>query len=130
MFLSSADIFKINFLKKNFSGIPSECQTVWILIRSDDTSGLIWVQTDCQDYQQTTLVDMYKELTKIEVKWAVVQVESAQLPLGMRCTFSSTFLFSALIFFLRDFVIKTFHCHSPACADSRSRLVMPGGERG
>ena len=40
--------------------MPSECQTVWTLIRPDDSSGLIWVQTVCQDYQQTSLVD--KEL--------------------------------------------------------------------
>ena len=45
--------------------MPSECQTVWTLIRPDEivpdeSSGLIWVQTACQGYQQTTLV--YKEL--------------------------------------------------------------------
>ena len=46
--------FKINF-----------CQTVWMLIRPDDllSSGLIWVQTVCQGYQQTTLVD--KEFNKL-----------------------------------------------------------------
>ena len=52
--------FKINFLKKILSGISSECHTVWTLITPDDSSGLIWVQTVCQGYQQTTLVD--KEL--------------------------------------------------------------------
>ena len=31
-----------------------QCQTVWILIRPDILSGLIWVQTICKDYQQTT----------------------------------------------------------------------------
>ena len=51
--------FKINFLKI-LSWIPSECQTVWTLIRPDYLSGLIWVQTGCLGYQQTTLVD--KEL--------------------------------------------------------------------
>ena len=49
--------FKINFLKKILSGLPSECQTVWTLIRPS----LIWVQTVRQGYRQTTLVD--KELT-------------------------------------------------------------------
>ena len=29
------------------SGIPSECQTVWIQIRSDILSGLTWVQAVC-----------------------------------------------------------------------------------
>ena len=51
-------IFFQNLLfEKILSGIPSECQTVWTLIRPDDSSGLIWVQTVCQGYQQTTLVD-------------------------------------------------------------------------
>ena len=35
-FLSSADFFfKINFLEKSFSNIPSKCHTVWIQIRPD-----------------------------------------------------------------------------------------------
>ena len=46
---------------KILPGIPSECQTVWTLIRPDISLGLIWVQTVCQGYQQTTQVD--KELT-------------------------------------------------------------------
>ena len=48
---------KINVLKKNISGITSECQTVWTLIKPDDLSGLIGVQTVRKGYQQTTLVD-------------------------------------------------------------------------
>ena len=52
--------FKINFLRKNLAGIPSECHTVRTLIRPDESSGMIWVQTVCQGYHQTTLVD--KEL--------------------------------------------------------------------
>ena len=36
--------------------IPSECQTIWIQIRPDILSGLIWVQTVCKGYQQTTTV--------------------------------------------------------------------------
>ena len=49
---------KINqlFWKKKLSGIPSECQTVWIQIRTDILSGLILVQTVCKDCQLTTLV--------------------------------------------------------------------------
>ena len=35
--------FKINFFKNLLSGIPSECQTVWILIRPNVKSGLIWI---------------------------------------------------------------------------------------
>ena len=37
--------------------IPSRCQTVWIQIRPNILTGLIWVQTVCKGYQQTTKVD-------------------------------------------------------------------------
>ena len=53
-FLSSADFSKLTF-KKNLSGIPSECQTVWLQIRPDLLSDLIWVQTVRKVCQQTTL---------------------------------------------------------------------------
>ena len=36
--------------------MPSGCQTVWIQIRPDILSGLIWVQTVCKGYQQITKV--------------------------------------------------------------------------
>ena len=36
--------------------IPFGCQTVWIKIRPNILSGLIWVQTVCKGYQQTTKV--------------------------------------------------------------------------
>ena len=48
--------FKINFFEKVFQKITSECQTVWIQIRPDIMSGLIWIQTVCIGYQQTELV--------------------------------------------------------------------------
>ena len=41
-------------------------QKVWTQIRHDDSSGLIWVQTGCQGYQQTALVD--KHINGLEVK--------------------------------------------------------------
>ena len=44
------------FFKEENTGLPSECQKVWIQIRPDMLSGLIWVQTICKGYQQTTLV--------------------------------------------------------------------------
>ena len=47
-FLSSADFFQNHFFRKTLSGIPSECQTVWIQTRPDILSGLIWVQTVCK----------------------------------------------------------------------------------
>ena len=46
--------FKIMFFEKILSGLPLQCQTVWIQIRPDKMSGLIWVQTVCKGYQQTT----------------------------------------------------------------------------
>ena len=44
--------FQNQLFQKSISGIPSECQTVWIRIRPDLLSGLIWVQTVCKGYQQ------------------------------------------------------------------------------
>ena len=59
--------FKINFRKKFVQEYhPIGCQTVWTLIKLDNSSGLIWVQTVCQGYQQTILVD--KELSERTVK--------------------------------------------------------------
>ena len=55
LFLSSADFFENQLFRNILSGIPSECQTVWIQIRPDILSGLIWVQTVCKGYQQMTL---------------------------------------------------------------------------
>ena len=62
--LSSAAFFNVNVFKKkkkkkkkkNTFGTLSECQTVWIQIRTDILSGLIWVQTVCKGYQQMTKV--------------------------------------------------------------------------
>ena len=48
--------FKINFFEKNIPGISPECQTVWIQVRPDILSGLIWAATVCNGNQQTTLV--------------------------------------------------------------------------
>ena len=44
------------FSKKSFRITLLECQTVWIQIRPDKRSGLIWTQTVCKGYQQTTKV--------------------------------------------------------------------------
>ena len=56
-------IFQNHFFLKISSGIPPECQTVWIQIRPTILLGLIWVQTVYKGYQQTTLGD--KELEVI-----------------------------------------------------------------
>ena len=39
-----------------FFSIPSGCQIIWIQIKPDILSGLIWVQTVCKGYQQKTKV--------------------------------------------------------------------------
>ena len=59
--LSSADFFQDQLFRKILSGLPSERQLVWTQIRSDVLLGLIWVQTICKSYEQTTLGD--KEAT-------------------------------------------------------------------
>ena len=55
-FLSSAAFFQTQLFLSILSGIPSECQIVWIQVRPNILSGLIWVQSVCKSYQQTTLV--------------------------------------------------------------------------
>ena len=62
--LSSADFFENELFQKNLSGTLSECQTVWIQIRTDTLSVLIWVQTVCKGYQQTTNVAASEERVK------------------------------------------------------------------
>ena len=57
--------FKINFFGKIHSGTPSECQTVWIQIRTDTVSALIWVQTVCKGDKKSPLT--WKELNIYEV---------------------------------------------------------------
>ena len=40
--------FQIKFLKINHPGPPSECQTVWIQIKTEILPVFIWVQTVCK----------------------------------------------------------------------------------
>ena len=54
--LSSADFFQNQIFRKILSEIASGCQTSWIHIKHGVVSGLIWVQTVCKCYLQTTLV--------------------------------------------------------------------------
>ena len=55
LFCRLSIFFKNQLFRKILSGIPSECQTDWIQIRSVILLGLIWVLTVCKGYQQTTL---------------------------------------------------------------------------
>ena len=63
---SSADFFQNQLFqkKKKLSGTLLECQTVWIQIRTDFMSALIWVQTVCKGYQQMANVAASKERAK------------------------------------------------------------------
>ena len=64
--LSSAYYFsKSTFLKKIFrEHYLAECQTVWIQIRTDILSVLIWIQTVCKGYQRMTKVAAGKKRFK------------------------------------------------------------------
>ena len=56
--------FKINF-QKILSRTLSECQTVWIQIRTDIMSVLIGVKTVTKDYQQTAKVNAGLETVRM-----------------------------------------------------------------
>ena len=56
--------FQNHLFRKNLSGIPSECQTVWIQIRPDILSGLIRVQSVWKGYQHTRLHVVCKVLNQ------------------------------------------------------------------
>ena len=60
-FLPCADFFQKKYFRNFFIEILSECQTVWIQIRPDILSGLIWIQTVCKGCHRKTLAG--KELT-------------------------------------------------------------------
>ena len=53
-FLSSADFFHNLLFQKIPSVALSESQAIWIQIRTDILSVLIWVKTVCKGYQQMT----------------------------------------------------------------------------
>ena len=62
--LSSAVFFQNCLFQEIFSRTLLECQSVWIQIRTDVLSVLIWVQTICKGYQQTTKVAACKEIVE------------------------------------------------------------------
>ena len=61
LLLLSAYIFQNLPFPKILSGALSECQTVWIQIRTNILWVLIWVRTVCKGYYQTTKVTDSKE---------------------------------------------------------------------
>ena len=66
--LSAAAFYSKLSFKKNRSGTLSECQTVWIQIRTDILSVLIWVQTVCKQYQLTTKFAASKERVNLSIR--------------------------------------------------------------
>ena len=71
--------FTINFLEKTISRTLSVCQTIWIQIRTDILSVLIWVQAVCKDYQLMTKVAASKE----RVSYSFKQVYAATGLVGL-----------------------------------------------
>ena len=72
LFVSAVFFSKSTFSKNSFRNMI-ECQTIWIQNRPDILSGLIWYQTICKTFQQTTLGD--KDLQThsfITVTWKIV----------------------------------------------------------
>ena len=56
---------KLIISKKSLSETQSECQAIWIQIRTDILSVLIWVQTVTKGHQQTTNVAASKERVNV-----------------------------------------------------------------
>ena len=70
--------FGINFpfFKKLLSGTLLECQTVWIQISTDFSSILIWLQTVCKGYQQTTKVSACRHRVRDLLLSAILCISS------------------------------------------------------
>ena len=64
---------------QDYDRLLSEFQTIWILIRSDSLSGLLWVQTVCKSYQQTKLVGNLKTKQKTAVLRAIMAASNDRL---------------------------------------------------
>ena len=93
-FLSSVDFFLNQLFGKIISGILSECQRVWILIRPDVLSRLIWVQTVCQGYQQTTLAG--KELNPAGTSSYLQKNEKKKIKRNNKCTFVFAIIYQSM----------------------------------
>ena len=65
----TAGFFQNYLIQKILSGIPSECESVWIQIRPHILSDLIWVQNVGKDYRQMTPAG--KELIQLDT-WVKV----------------------------------------------------------
>ena len=125
----------MNGHRQLLSGIPSECNNDWFHIRPGILSGLIWVQTICKSYQQTTLQDNIKSLTSsktclkrplkeylklvFKTEYCLMQVKSiaecsmgSMLLHGEHSAILSTFIklpsvFKSFVFFIFEWPLKT-----------------------
>ena len=71
LLLESADFSKLTFFHNFFSGALS-VSTVWIQIRTDRMSVLIWAQTVCKGYPQTAKVDASKERVNNKINLSII----------------------------------------------------------
>ena len=92
----------MKFFQKNLSGIPSECQTVWIQIRPDILSGLIWVQTVCKGYKQATEVATSVERVNKYSKWQCLCLVTKALNYNIFSDFRTDFFFFFFIKFSQN----------------------------
>ena len=77
--------------------VQFDLQTVWMQIRTDSMSVLIWVQTVCNGYQQMTKIDAIKERVKhlnrlsIEelIKYALAKIKREMSTTLCSCSYPS-----------------------------------------
>ena len=114
VFFPSADFFQNHRFQKILSGISLVCQTVWILIRPDKMSGLIWIQTVCSRYQQTTLVG--KELVYEVLLFHKTQYQKAFYPYSANHKTADDIFGCGLLTFFKIFIFqKTLFGTPPEC---------------
>ena len=104
LLLSSADFFQINL-----SITLSECQTIWIQIRTI----LIWVQTVYKGYQQTTKVAASKERVKLFLSLSLSLSLSllVNVSIGSMHNFPAHFQILMMIFIKTRLKISNLHGH-------------------
>ena len=69
--LHAGKFFMIFLLFADF--FQSVCQTVWIQIRSDILSGLIWVQIVCKDHQQMTKFTADRQRVNMHIIYTILK---------------------------------------------------------
>ena len=77
--------FKIKFLKINHPGPPSECQTVWIQIKTDILLVFIWVQTVCKRLLEDDKIIHWHAKSYITGKYNSVQYNVSYRDIHASC---------------------------------------------